>query len=132
MAFINANTVYVTYNTVAQHEEEILHQLYDLNSKLNTIMASNQELQDALAQVQQALDAEQAQIAALEAASAAVVAAQVQQIADLQAVIADLQAQIEAGATPAQLQDAVDKLSGIKADIESTVSDAPSTPQAEA
>lgn len=124
MQTIYTNTVNI-YNFNLGNDQQILDEIGILNSKLNTIMATNQELQDMLVAVQASLDAEQAQIAALEAASAEVVAAQQQQIADLQAVIADLQAQIAAGATPEQLQAAVDALSAIKTDIESTIPDAP-------
>jgi len=56
-----------------------------------------------------ALDAEQAQIAAA--------------IDGLSATIVDLQAQLADGATPEAVQAIIDKVDGIKADLEGTVAD---------
>jgi len=110
--------------------KKYLIQLSQINHKLDLIMANNQELQALVVELQATVDAEQAQITALQEANAALVAAQQTQIeaqgaqiTSLEAVIADLQAQIEAGASPAQLQEAVDALTAIKADIASTVPD---------
>lgn len=71
------------------------------------VMATLQELTTKLDGLQAALDAEQAQIAAA--------------IAALQATVADLQAQIADGATPAQLQTIIDRITAIQTDLEGTV-----------
>ncbi len=112
--------------------KKYLIQLSQINHKLDLIMANNEELKALVVELQATVDAEQAQIAALQEANAALVAAQQtqieaqgSQIASLEAVIVELEAQIAAGASPAQLQEAVDALNAIKADIASTVPDAP-------
>lgn len=124
MAFIHANNVYVEYHTNSQHEEEILQLVHELNDKLNTIMADNQKLQDELVALQASVDVMQAQIADLIGQKEAMIASLMDTVAALQATIADLQAQIAAGATPEQLQAAVDQLEVIKADVESTIAPA--------
>jgi len=75
------------------------HHHHYKHKKTKKIMASLQEIQDAIAALQLSVDAKQAAIAA--------------------AILA-LQEQIAAGGTPAQLQQIVNDLQAVQADVEST------------
>lgn len=90
----------------------IAQSLLHLFNRQERIMATLQELTDKLDALQVALDNEQAQVkAALDAQAA---------------LIAELQAQVNDGATPAQLQAIIDRISSIQTDLEGTITDAPS------
>jgi hypothetical protein len=102
--------------------------LKEVLSKLNLIifnqtktMALIDDLKAQLATLQTSVDAEQAQIQALLDASTVTVEA-------LKAQIAILEEQLASGATPAQIQEVIDALKVIQADIESTVADVPPPP----
>lgn len=87
----------------AQSEDikKVLELLIDNNLKITNLMATIEEVQQALADLQTSVDAKQAAIAA---------------------AIAALEAQIAAGstATPEQLQAIVDGLKSVQADVDST------------
>lgn len=82
-------------------------QLSNINNKLNTIMASIQELSDKVDELQVKLDAEQVQVQAA--------------LATLQTTVDELTAQLADGGTPESRQAVVDKLNSAIADLETTV-----------
>ena len=84
-----------------QESPEVLGLLKLIHQQNEKIMATIQDVQDALNALQASVDAKQAAIAQ---------------------AIADLEAQIAAGsaATPEQLQGIVDGLKAVQADVEST------------
>jgi chromosome segregation ATPase len=92
-----------TYNT----DPTVIKQLSQLLKNQEKIMATLKEISEKADQLQASLDAEQAVI--LEA------------IAGLQQTIADLQANITDGGTAEERQAVVDKLEGIKTDLEGTI-----------
>lgn len=78
-----------------------------INSKLNQIMATLQELSAKVDELQTALDAEQQQIA--------------DAIAALQQTVTDLQAQLTDGGTTEERQAVLDKLNAVITDLQGTV-----------
>lgn len=110
--------IHIHYSDNEKQLEELKSILTLTIQKLDTIMANNEQLQAAIAELTAAVDAEQAQIAALLEVNAGVVVA-------LQATIADLEAQVAAGTAPEQVQAAIDSLKAAQADLEGTVVDEP-------
>lgn len=94
----------ITINQVIDEETKKL--IIGIAKTQKKIMASVQELTDLVDGLQVSVDALQAQVATT--------------ITALDATIADLQDQLANGATPAQVQALVDKLTATKADLEST------------
>jgi len=80
--------------------------LSDINKKLDKIMANVQELTDLVDALQASVDTLQETITTT--------------ITGLDATIADLTDQLANGATPAQVQVLVEKLTATKADLEAT------------
>lgn len=94
------------------HEQSQI--LKQINIKLDLIMSKVDDLSTQVDALQASVDVLQAKVQAFEDAQAAT-------IAGLNKVIADLQAQIAASGTPEALQAVLDKVTAIKADVESTV-----------
>jgi uncharacterized membrane-anchored protein YhcB (DUF1043 family) len=87
-----------------------------INQKFNSIMASIKDLTAQVDDLQVALDAEQQQVADLLAANTTAISNLEQTVADLQALLAD-------GGTAEERQALADKITAIKADLESTIPD---------
>jgi len=85
-------------------------------------MGKLDELKEEVTKLQATVDAEQAQIAALLESNAATVTALNKKITDLEAAAAN-------SATPEQLQEIIDGLKAVSADVATTVADAPETPE---
>lgn len=92
----------------AGDNEQILKLLQTTHQKLNTIMATLQEVSAKVDELQTALDVEQEQIQAA--------------LATLQSAVDDLTAQLADGGTPEERQAVLDKVTSAIADLESTVS----------
>lgn len=115
---ISAHDIYNALKQILNNQSTIMAAIDDLNAQVTG-------LQTQVTDLQTSLDNEQAQVQALLDSNAAVVT-------DLNNQIATLQAQIANGATPEQLQNLSNILTGIssniataKLDLESTIPDAP-------
>ena len=102
----------INVNVTVNVGEFTSNQFTTINSKLDRIMATFEEISAKVDALQASLDNEQAQIAAA--------------IEGLNQSIVELQNQIANGATPEQLQVLANKLDDIKTDLEGTIAD-PST-----
>lgn len=100
--------------TINQYSDniEVIKILKQLNQKLDTMANSIADLTKKVDALQQALDTEQEQIAAA--------------LARLQTTIDELRA---SNGTEEERQALADKLDAIKADIEGTIADTPTSPQ---
>lgn len=96
---------------------------------------THKQLSDKVDELQTALDLEQQQVKdAFDARDAAIAEKQTlldaanAHITTLDGIIADLQAQVADGGSPEERQATLDKVLALKADVESTITDAPPPP----
>lgn len=107
-------------------EEELLNQFLLINTKLQQIMDSNQELLDKIAELATTVDSVQQQLSDANAAKDALIAQQAAQLEALGAAKAALETELANSVSPEQTQAAIAQIDAVIADVASTT--APTAP----